>query len=157
MSLMWMMFRWLPAAMSISLLTLWSLVALGGIARAIGWLLLLFFAPAAGLIILIAVAAYALIRRRLSRPIAVAMILSVLVIVPGLWPKGILAVPYPASIEDQPQLQVRVPTDRRMRVYWGGPELARNHHALYPDQRWAYDLVIEPAGVGTPNLGDYGC
>ena len=44
-----------------------------------------------------------------------------------------------------------------MRVYWGGADLAHNYHALYPDQRWAYDLVIEPAGLGSPRVEDYGC
>jgi hypothetical protein len=155
--LLWLFFRWLPSAIAISLLTLWTLVAMGGIARVLGWLLLLFFAPAAGLLIMIAVGAYAAIRRRFTRPIAVAMISSALVMLPGLWPKGILALPYPASIDDQPQLHVRVPTDRKMRVYWGGEDLAHNYHALYPDQRWAYDLVIEPAGVGSKELSDYGC
>jgi hypothetical protein len=156
-SLLWLFFRWLPSAFSISLLTLWTLVAMGGIPRVIGWLLLLFFAPAAGLAILVSVAAYALIRRRFTRPIAVAMALALLVILPGMWPQGILAVPYPASIQDQPQLRVRVPTDAKMRVYWGGEELEHNYHALYPDQRWAYDLVIEPAGIGSSRLEDYGC
>jgi hypothetical protein len=156
-SLLWLFLRWTPSALAVSLLTLWTLVMMGGIARAIGWLLLLFFAPAAGLILLLAVAGYALVRRRFTRPIAIAMVLSLLVIVPGMWPQGILAVPYPASLEDQPQLRVRVPTDEKMRVYWGGAELEHNYHALYPDQRWAYDLVIEPAGVGSSNLEDYGC
>lgn len=156
-SLLWLFFRWVPSVLAVSLLTLWTLVAMGGIARVIGWLLLLFFAPASGLLILIAVSAYAVIRRRFTRPIAVALFLSSLVILPGMWPNGILAFPYPASIHDQPQLFVRVPTDRKMRVAWGGEDLEHNYHALYPDQRWAYDLVIEPAGLLSKDPTDYGC
>ncbi len=155
--LVWLLFRWLPSAILISLLTLWALVLMGGIARVIGWLMILFFAPSAGVLIFLAVLGYAIIRRRISRPIIVALSLSILVILPGWWEKGILAVPYPASIDDQPQLQIRVPTDRAMRVYWGGEALEHNYHALYPDQRWAYDLVIEPAGVMSARLEDYGC
>jgi hypothetical protein len=152
-----MIVRWLPSALAVSLLTLWSLVALGGIARVIGWMMLLFVAPSAGLFIFGGVAIYALARRRLNRPIVVAMLLSALVILPGLWPKGILAIPFPASLDDRPQLVVRVPSDRAMRVYWGGEDLEHNYHALYPDQRWAYDLVIEPAGLGSTRVEDYGC
>jgi hypothetical protein len=156
-SLLRMVARWLPSALAVSLLTLWTLVALGGIARVIGWLMLLFFAPAAGMFLFVGVAIYAAVRRRFSAPIGVALALSVLVILPGLWPKGILAVPYPASLDEQPQLSVRVPTDEKMRVYWGGADLSHNYHALYPDQRWAYDLVIEPAGVRSARAEDYGC
>lgn len=156
-SLLWLFVRWLPSVLLVTLLTLWALVPLGGLARVMGWLALLFFAPAAGLFVVLAVTVYAGVRRRVSRPIVAAWILGALVILPGLWPNGILAVPYPASLEDEPSLSIRVPTDQRMRVYWGGPDLEQNYHALYPDQRWAYDLVIEPAGTLSPELEDYGC
>lgn len=156
-SLIWLFVRWLPSVLLVTLLTMWALVAMGGLARVMGWLGLLFFAPAAGLFVVLGVTAYAAVRRRVSRPVIVAWILGALVILPGLWPKGILAIPYPASAEDEPSLSIRVPTDEQMRVYWGGPELERNYHALYPDQRWAYDLVVEPAGSLSSNPDDYGC
>lgn len=44
-----------------------------------------------------------------------------------------------------------------LRVVWGGKSLRDNHHAASPGQRWAYDLVVEPAGLGSANLADYGC
>ena len=44
-----------------------------------------------------------------------------------------------------------------LRVAWGDDRLATNYHAGSPDQRWAYDLVVEPAMHGSENPEDYGC
>lgn len=151
----WLFLRWLPSILCITLLTLWAPVAMGGMARVFGWIALLFFAPAGGLAVVVSVAGYAVIRRRLSAPIVSAIVLGAAVLVPGMWPKGLLAIPYPGP--DAPSVTIRVPTDRPMRVYWGGEAIEHNYHALYPDQRWAYDLVVEPAGVGSSRLEDYGC
>ena len=151
-----MVFRWLPAFLLVMLLTLWALVAMGGLARVAAWLGLLFVAPSLGLGTALLVGAYAILKRRMSLPIGVALTLSCLVVVPGLWPLGIFAVPYPAG-NDGPVLKVRVPADQPMQVYWGGDQLEQNYHALYPDQRFAYDLVIPPAGILSDRLEDYGC
>jgi hypothetical protein len=32
-----------------------------------------------------------------------------------------------------------------------------NYHAITPDQRWAYDLLVEPYLSGSSELADYGC
>ncbi len=52
---------------------------------------------------------------------------------------------------------IRVPTDEAMRVVWGGDAAAGNQHAIQSDQRWAYDLMIEPYLTGSATLADYGC
>ena len=44
-----------------------------------------------------------------------------------------------------------------MRVIWGGDAAAGNQHAITSDQRWAYDLMIEPYLTGSATLADYGC
>lgn len=155
-SLLWLIFRWLPAALMVSLLTVWTLVALGGIARVIGWLFAVFMLPYVGLIFGLLVAVYALARRRISRPMLVAWGLMIPVVVPAFWEHGhLFPQPFPASRE--PVAELHLPTDRPMRVGWGGEALATNYHALYPDQRYAYDLLIEPAAHGKAALSDYGC
>ena len=35
--------------------------------------------------------------------------------------------------------------------------MATNYHAAYPDQRWAYDMTVDPSFVGSRRLEDYGC
>jgi len=65
---------------------------------------------------------------------------------------------YPAKIENtNPHLSIRVPLDGLVNVAWGGDKTSVNYHAAHPDQRWAYDLVIEPYMSGSENLYDYGC
>ena len=44
-----------------------------------------------------------------------------------------------------------------MRVAWGGDDIGRNYHASTSDQRWAYDLMVEPYLTGSATLADYGC
>jgi Peptidase family M23 len=70
----------------------------------------------------------------------------------------VLPIAYPASLErTQPAATVRLPSDHPLRVVWGGHRLATNRHAASAGQRWAYDLVIAPAGTGATELTDYGC
>ena len=155
-SLLWMFARWAPSVALVTLLTLWALVGMGGIARVVGWLFIMYLAPGLGVLIAVVVTVYAVARRRISRPIVSAWLLSAVVIWPSFWERGWLALPYPSSLEDSP-VSVRPPTNERMVVYWGGPELERNYHALFPDQRWAFDLVVPPAGRAGDQLKDYGC
>lgn len=50
---------------------------------------------------------------------------------------------YPSSFDDKPsKVSFRLPLDETITVFWGGAEEKNNYHALYPDQRWAYDLVV---------------
>ena len=50
---------------------------------------------------------------------------------------------YPSSHEGEvSDVPFRVPMDGRVTVGWGGDSPAVNYHAAYPDQRWAYDLVV---------------
>ncbi len=70
----------------------------------------------------------------------------------------IYPVPYPASLQDtQPSVTVRLPADVPLKVVWGGDTLAVNQHVVVPDQRWAYDLVVEPYLTGSTKVTDYGC
>ncbi len=66
--------------------------------------------------------------------------------------------PWPSSIDSaKPSLTARLPSDAPLRVLWGGDRLETNRHAFTPDQRWAYDLGVEPVLVGSTRLEDYGC
>lgn len=65
---------------------------------------------------------------------------------------------YPASLgATKPSLAVRVPLDGPVRVGWGGDKVSSNYHGAYPEQRWAYDLLVEPAFQAAEALEDYGC
>lgn len=77
---------------------------------------------------------------------------------PALWNVNLAVIRFPFALDDtHPTVTARLPTNATMRVIWGGDQLAQNHHAPTPDQRWAYDLVVEPALVRSERLEDSGC
>jgi hypothetical protein len=54
----------------------------------------------------------------------------------------------PSSHDAVPsRIPFRVPLDGPVTVAWGGPTLDENYHAVMPDQRWAYDLLVTRDGM----------
>lgn len=49
-------------------------------------------------------------------------------------------------LEYQTKTDLRLPFKERWHVFWGGRTLAQNYHAVAPDQRFAYDLIIMKDG-----------
>ena len=58
-------------------------------------------------------------------------------------------------ITAKPTATTRLPSNELLRVVWGGNRAEINHHFHSPEQRWAYDFVVEPAMHSSPNLADY--
>lgn len=156
-SLVWQLFRWAPATLLVTMLSAWALVLNPGLARVTGWMFVVFILPWLGALIGALVLGYAAIRRRISRPIAAALALTALVAYPGLWPYGVGTVAYPGPAKDEAVARIRVPLDGPVLVGWGGDQPEHNYHVLYPDQRFAYDLLVPPAFHEKPKLEDYGC
>lgn len=56
---------------------------------------------------------------------------------------------------------LRLPFDEAWTVFWGGRALKQNYHTAYPDQRFAYDILIMKGGVTHDgdglSLDDYYC
>jgi hypothetical protein len=153
----WRVLRWAPLA--IMLLTLGLIVMImlqGGIKKVFAWYALQLILPALGLILLVPLVIYVIVRRRMSKPVLItgaALLLSLL-------PAVLLVIPvtYPASISSvTPSATVRLPADVPLKVFWGGDTRDVNQHVVVPDQRWAYDLGVEPYLHGSTNLEDYGC
>ncbi len=151
--------RWiLPSVLALVLAPLWTLFLSGGWLAVIGWIGLItagqILAPLSLLVLLV----HALRKRRFSRSMQATFALAGLALWPGLWSVGILPVRFPSAIETaRPSATVRLPSNETLRVGWGGDRLETNYHAAYPDQRWAYDLLVEPAMHGSERLEDYGC
>jgi murein DD-endopeptidase MepM/ murein hydrolase activator NlpD len=54
---------------------------------------------------------------------------------------------YPSSYDERPsEVRFRLPLDGPVTVAWGGSTRAQNYHAVMPDQRWAYDLLVTHEG-----------
>jgi hypothetical protein len=69
---------------------------------------------------------------------------------------------YPSSHDHAPsQARFRLPLDGPITVAWGGATPDINYHVAYPDQRWAYDLLVTRQGKSHKgdgqNCHDYYC
>lgn len=54
---------------------------------------------------------------------------------------------YPSYYDDKPsKVEFRLPVDTLITVAWGGGEVEQNYHVEYPDQCWAYDLLLVKDG-----------
>lgn len=156
-SRVWRIVRWAPLAiMLLAALVLGGMLLLGGMTRVTAWYALQFVPPILGLVSLVAVGLYALIRRRLGRGLLLTGLVALLSLAPAIM--MVLPPTYPASLESTaPAATVRLPADVPLTVVWGGDTKEVNQHAMVPDQRWAYDLVVEPYFTGSGELTDYGC
>lgn len=126
-------------------------------AGVIGWLLI-----AVSSVTLVPLVLILLLLRRIWKPFGlssrITLVLALLTLWPAAWNFGKLLIPYPARLErTRPAATVRLPMDGPIRVAWGGDRLSVNQHVAYPDQRWAYDLLTEPAMIKSNRLEDYGC
>ncbi|MBX3050781.1 MAG: M23 family metallopeptidase [Caldilineaceae bacterium] len=142
--------------MLLVLVALCVAMLLGGMARIAGWYLLQIVPPLLGLLSLLLLALYALIKRKASRLLLFTAGVGLVSLLPLiLW---FVPVAFPASLESTtPAATVRLPADVPLRVGWGGDSIATNYHAATPDQRWAYDLLVEPYLTGSEDVQAYGC
>ena len=151
--------RWLPATLLLAVFgLLWSTSASGGEEGVLAWILLMSVLPYLGALVLLAVIGLFIWKRNLTTPLFVTFLVSLFTIWPYLWQVGVLPMAYPVSIETtSPSATVRLPSDDPLLVGWGGDTPKVNYHVTFPNQRWAYDLMVEPALNGSNQLEDYGC
>jgi hypothetical protein len=149
------------ASLLIMLIATWSLLATGGMVRVTAWYLLMLLGIPSVLLFIITsgIFVYNLVRYHHVAVVTVLLlVLSLVAAWPGLWNLGLLTIAFPASLEKStPSAEIRLPADTPLLVAWGGQRLETNQHANMPDQRWAYDLLAEPAFNGSSRLEDYGC
>ena len=138
---------------------------MGGFASILGWLAVMQLVPLIAVFVMVGKIVAAIVtrrepldpgakRRRRARRLA-SFALGTFCLWPFAWSFNVLTLRFPYDVkETRPALTARVPTAEPMRVAWGSNALEGNGHASTPDQRWAYDLVIEPAVIGSTRLED---
>lgn len=156
-SRLWRVLRIVPVVLMLA--TIGGLLVafiFGGMARITGWYLLQIVPPLLGLLSLLILAVYLLVKRRASRLLWLTAGVGLLSLLPLLvW---FVPVAFPASLaRTTPAATVRLPADGPLQVAWGGDSIATNQHAAVPDQRWAYDLLVEPYMTESEELESYGC
>jgi Peptidase family M23 len=128
----------------------------GGIAKIYAWYLVQIILPVIGLVGLVFTIVRLIIRKRFDRVVTLTGVTSLLAIFPALM--LVFPQPYPASLKHtSPSATVRLPAEVPLKVAWGGDNMKVNQHVIVPDQRWAYDFLIEPYLTGSSVLTDYGC
>lgn len=150
----------LAMAMTLAIVGAWGVVVFaGGTLSVYAWVVLIQLTlPLFGIFGLVVAAAYAYLKRDEWAWVATAVWLGLVASWPALWTVGIGQIAYPIDIGDaEPAYDIRIPTDEEMLVIWGGNEFTTNYHAGTTDQRWGYDLTIEPALHRKSSLEDYGC
>src|ERR687892_2234516 len=105
--------------------------------------LLWYVAPPLIALSAIALLAIALLRSWRSGDLPNRRVLTGLVLVALVVGSLALFRTFPSSHNEQPsEVPFRLPLDGPVTVAWGGPTLRANYHAVMPDQRWAYDLLV---------------
>jgi hypothetical protein len=155
----WTFLRYLPLALvGGAAVVAWGVFESGAFRSIFGWFALLTLVPLLGLLGLLVSLIAAIRRRGVSRLAAATVLVSAFAVWPGAWSFGVGMIRFPWSLaRAKPAATVRLPLDGPVRVLWGGDDLAHNYHASTPDQRWAYDLGVEPVLTGSSRLEDYGC
>ncbi|GJM42344.1 MAG: peptidase M24 [Ardenticatenaceae bacterium] len=151
--------RWLPAMILVGLFgLLWGTAVSGGDQGVVAWLTLMGGLPYLGMFTLLLTFGLLIWKRKLSWNLIVTSLASILIIWPYMWQFGVFPMAYPISLaETNPATAVRLPANEPLLVAWGGDTPDVNYHVTFPDARWAYDFVVEPANSTSKNLEDYGC
>lgn len=154
--------RILNFVLLILLLALWgSIFIIRGIAGAVAWSLAkLYIAPIAVVFVLVSlvVLLVRLGRKKSTSRTCITLFLSILLAFPMLMLMEIVKLAYPANVDRvQPSITATWPLKETTLVGWGGNTIETNRpHVLWASERWAYDLMIEPAVTGSQALEDYG-
>ena len=148
---------WVPAGVLLVLmLTLLTMVYTTGLTGEFAWYTLQLLVPILGLIYLIIIGLLILRNRGFTPKLTAYLLVSLIAMIPAIMLIQPVAYPYDIS-KVKPVATVRLPADAPLLVVWGGDDYKSNYHVVSPDQRWAYDFVVEPALVGSTDPEDYGC
>ena len=154
--------RILNYIMAIIILALWgSVFILHGMAGAVAWALAkMFFAPIGVILVLVnlILIIVCLVKKKNFIQKTISLLLSIALAFPILMLINVLPIAYPANIDKVgPSITVRWPLKEKTLVGWGGDKVETNvPHAIWASERWAYDLLIEPADINSQHLEDYG-
>lgn len=144
------------------ILLLWATVlSTTGLPSAYAWFalkLILPFLGMAGLFISLILVIIALCKKRRIASQLFSVALCSIMALHLLLTLNMIQMPYPARIDKTtPALTAEWPLKQATVVGWGGDTTAVNlPHVIWPSERWAYDLVMEPYNSGSTISEEYG-
>ena len=148
--------------LTIILFALWvNVFVIHGMAGAVSWALLKLVLAPIGVIFLIAcciIIVIRIIKHKIITQNLITLLLLLFFSFPILMLVNVIPMKYPVKLENiSPSLTIDSPFHESVLVGWGGDSVKNNApHVIWASERWAYDLVIEPKGIDSPNLVDYG-
>lgn len=143
------------------LATAWGLIFLGpGQTSILSWWFVMFFGLAGvifTLFSLVVIITRLLKRRWPEKTLLLLLAVSLITAWPAGWFVDFGRIAYPVDLETtKPSVSIRLPVDQSVIVAWGGNTVDENYHATVPGERWAYDLLAQPAALKNPDLKAYG-
>ena len=155
------MIRILLIIISAMLAVAWGLIFFGpGQTSILCWWFVMFFGLAGVIFTLfsLVLSIIRIIRRKLpDRYLLLLLIVSMIAAWPAGWFVDFGRIAYPANVnQTKPSVSIRLPVDQSVIVAWGGNSVENNYHVTVPSERWAYDLLAQPAALKIPNLEKYG-
>jgi hypothetical protein len=156
-SRIWRVLRLVPITLMLLIMgILLVMFLMGGMTKITAWYTLQIIPPLFGLVSLIAVIIYAIVKRKFNKLMSATLTVAIVSLLPAI--SLVRPLPFPASLKStEPSATVRLPANVPLIVAWGGDTIKTNYHVIVPDQRWAYDFLVAPAGHGSDKLEDYGC
>lgn len=149
--------RWIPVTLLfLSLLVCSWVILTQGLTGEFVWYSLQMAGPIIGLVFLVVTLVKIIRYKNATLRQWITLAVSILAILPVICLFTPVRYPYFLSLS-KPAATVRLPADVPLQVIWGGDKLKNNNHVMSPDQRWAYDFLVEPYFSGSTNLNDYGC
>lgn len=145
----------------IILLSWISVYFIHGLIGAYAWALLKMIFPIIGffgiLINLVMFIVY-IVKKKKKHKLLVNFLVNLILLFPIIMTMNIIRLAYPNDLESaQPSVTVEWPFTVETVVGWGGDTVENNLiHVIWPSERWAYDLVMEPYDIGSANNEDYG-
>ncbi len=149
--------RWVPVSLLLLslLISAWAIL-FKGLTGEFVWYGLQMVGPVIGIVFLVVTLVKIIRHRKGTLRQWITLALSILIILPVICLFAPVRYPYFLSTSN-PAATVRLPADVPLQVIWGGDKLRNNNHVMSPDQRWAYDFLVEPYFSGSTELDDYGC
>jgi hypothetical protein len=127
-----------------------------GLAGVYAWNFSIFIAAPIGVILSIICFITLLVRifkKTLSKKLLLFQITFLIIAFPILLLLGIISVPYPATFDESKALAIDNPIGSDA-VFMGGASYKT--HAMWPSERFAYDILVKPYDIKSTNLNDYG-
>ncbi|MDT0109640.1 M23 family metallopeptidase [Listeria booriae] len=144
-------------------LLMFALFVVKGVVAVGAWLVLKLILPFIALFVLLVVGVLVLIQKLRNKPLnrmktGMFVALNVILVLPLLLTLNVVPIAFPTNVNKvQPSLAIVSPFEVPSIVAWGGNKFKDNvPHAMWGNERWAYDLVMDAYNTGSVVLDDYG-